>query len=184
MSFIKRNRKGTTTACPYESNSLCEAPAHGLRRDKPARFSTNFQRDEKSFRPWILARPCPEIPNTREYARAWDRERERENFWFQFSGLWPYRLLSFSSGNGDISREQPREEKEAYLLDGFCDSSHFHKTEFIIGVTSPAHLVRASSRRRLFIPRKIIASANSDFSAYVRNRWFDWNLITIIWKQF
>jgi len=33
------------------SNSLREASAHGLRRDKPARFSTNFQRDEKSFRP-------------------------------------------------------------------------------------------------------------------------------------
>jgi len=76
------------------------------------------------------------------------RARERENFWFQFSGLWPYYLLSLSSGNGDISREEAREEeKEARLLDGFCDSSHFHErsAEFIIGVTSPAHFVCASS---------------------------------------
>lgn len=48
LSFLRPGNDGRGTAA---RNSPREAPARGLRRDKPPRFSTNFQRDEKSFRP-------------------------------------------------------------------------------------------------------------------------------------
>jgi len=79
-------------------------------------------------------------------ARACARERISGFSFLDFGHI----TCSRSRPVTEIFREKKRareEEKEARLLDGFCDSSHFHErsAEFIIGVTSPAHFVAASS---------------------------------------
>jgi len=93
-----------------------------------------------------------------EFSRA-HVQKYRVNFWFQFSGLWPYGSVSFSSGNGDISREEAsvRREGEAIvrLLDGFRDSSHFHEDR---PNSLFAHVSRAS-RPCIIAARLFIRSA-------------------------
>jgi len=173
-----------TPLCAGASNSLREASAHMVYDAINQRVSQLISSVTKSRSGHEFSRAYVQKYQTPASARA--RARERENFWFQFSGLWPYCSLSLSSGNGDISREEAREEeKEARLLDGFCDSSHFHErsAEFIIGVTSPAHFVRASSSPLIYTSELSLLQISDFSTAEPEMSLLDRNLIRITSRE-